>query len=385
MDNKCIIPWIHTMIETTGDVFPCCVYEGDPMGNIKNSNIVEIWNSKDYKNLRNKMLSGEAPEGCNACYRTEKFGGVSKRQRENQLRQHLNYLIENDSPNFELKYLDLRFSNICNFKCRYCYPMASHSISSEYKELKWNLSRESDILKFNKKNIIDILYKNIAALEEVYFCGGEPLLMEEHYDFLDKLIESKNTNLILRYSSNLSKLNFKDKNILDYWKHFSNVQVHASLDHYGSKLEYIRHGSDWNNTVKNICILSKNKNIELKIAGTISIFNVLDIPDIFETYKNIGSLNYEKIGLANLVRDPSYYNIQSLHPEIKKQVQKKLLDYNPDIESPKLMCKYVVDYMMSKDTYEENKEEFVRVTDTLDKKRKENFLNIFPELKKQIE
>ncbi len=385
MNNACIIPWIHINVETDGNVYPCCAYEGKPMGNLNQNNIEQIWTSTDYINLRHEMLNNLIPEGCRGCYQVEKLGGQSKRQRENQLREHLMHLVTDGTPSFNLKYIDLRFSNICNFKCRYCNPVASHSISAEYKQLKWFKQYDTDVLKFNKENIIEHLYKNINELEEIYFCGGEPLLMDEHYEFLEKLIESKNTNLILRYSTNLSKLKYKNKNILEYWKHFSNVKVYVSLDHYGSKLEYIRNGAIWEEILENIKILSRRNNIELKIAGTVSIFNILDLPEIFETFKNLNIIESKNIGLANLVKEPRYYNVQSLNPLIKKEAESRLLSYFPEDEMTKMMCKYIVNYMNQADTWEESREEFVKITNILDNKRKENFLETFPELRNQIE
>lgn len=387
MVNYCIIPWIHTSIETTGDVYPCCVYDASngAMGSLKDSTIEEIWESEKYKTLRSQMLSGIVPDGCKDCYKTEEHGGQSKRQRENKLREHLLHLVRDDSPPFNLKYVDFRFSNVCNFKCRYCTPMASHSIAAEYRQLQWETYYDTDILKFKKENIIDSLYKRINELEEIYFCGGEPLLMDEHYDFLEKLIEAGNTDLVLRYSSNLSRLTYKNKHILDYWKYFSNVSVHASIDHYGPKLEYIRKGAKWEEILKNLKELSNHDNIELRISGTVSIFNVLDLPDIFETFNNLYMFNYDRIAVANVVRDPLYYNIQSLHPDIKKVVNQKLQSYTPNHSMVELMCKYIIKYMNEKDTWEENRQKFSDITKTLDLYRKENFTNIFPELRKQIE
>lgn len=387
MSKRCVIPWIHCSIETTGEVYPCSVYDPSKgsMGSLKNYTIEEIWHSENYKTLRSQMLKGMIPEGCISCYKTEEHGGQSKRQRENNLRKHLLHLVQNDSPPFELRYVDFRFSNICNFKCRYCGPMSSHSIASEYKQLKWNNTYDTDILKFKKENIIDSLYKRINDLEEIYFCGGEPLLMDEHYEFLEKLIDAGNTDLVIRYSSNLSRLTYKNKHILDYWKHFSNISVHASIDHYGPKLEYIRKGAKWKEILSNLKEISGYNNIELRIAGTVSVFNVLDLSDIFETFNNLDMFDYNRIAIANVVRDPDYYNIQSLHPDIKKLATQKLQSYTPHNDMIQLMCKYITKHMNEKDTWEENKQKFADVTKTLDLHRNESFLDIFPDLRKQIE
>jgi radical SAM protein with 4Fe4S-binding SPASM domain len=387
MPRYCVIPWIHTCIESTGEVYPCCAYDSSngAMGSLKESSIEEIWTSDNYKKLRSQMLNGEIPAGCEGCHNTEKQGGQSKRQRENKLREHLLHLVQNDEPPFELKYVDFRFSNVCNFKCRYCNPMASHSIAAEYKQLKWENHYDSDILRFKKENGIDSFYNRINDLEEIYFCGGEPLLMDEHYEFLEKLIEAGNTDLVLRYSSNLSRLTYKGKHILDYWKHFSNVSVHASIDHYGDKLEYIRKGANWKEILNNLKEISGYDNIELRIGGTVSVFNVLDLPDIVETFNSLDMFNYDRIAVANVVRYPEYYNIQSLHPDIKKLVNQKLQSYTPNYSMIELMCKYIIRFMNEKDTWEENRQKFSDITKTLDLHRKENFTSTFPELRKQIE
>ena len=92
-------------------------------------------------------------------------------------------------------------------------------------------------------------FKNIKVF---YFAGGEPLMTDKHYEILEHLIETGNTKVTLEYNSNVSRLKYKNKSIIDLWNKFENVTVSASLDSWGSRAEYIREGTDWDKVESNL-------------------------------------------------------------------------------------------------------------------------------------
>jgi sulfatase maturation enzyme AslB (radical SAM superfamily) len=87
------------------------------------------------------------------------------------------------------------------------------------------------------------LQPHIPYLEQIYFAGGEPLMMEEHYRILKELVKREMFDVKLIYNTNFSRLTLKDDNVLDYWKLFNNVSIGASLDGMGPRAEYIRKGT----------------------------------------------------------------------------------------------------------------------------------------------
>lgn len=383
--KKCIMPWIHVNMEPTGDLFLCCRASQSygSLGNINNTSLETIWQGEKYKAVRQLMINGEEPDPCKICYNTEALGGISKRMRENDLWKDYAHLTNSVEADLSIPYIDIRFNNICNLKCRSCRPLHSHSIANEYKKLGKPIGHEIVI---KSKNIDSDLELLAPTIEEIYFCGGEPLLMEDHYRLIDKLIEVKNFNVRLRYSTNLTTLVYKNSNIIDKWKQFKNVSIHASLDGIGSKLEYIRHGTKWNQILENLNLIKEN-NIDLKISPTVSVFNILDIGEICSFYIDNSYITPNDLGVT-VLETPYHYSIQTLHPNLKNLAQERINIFLQTIKSynePSKKFNYLVNYMLNKNGWAQYKNEFKKVTQELDNFRNESFLDTFPELKEQYD
>ena len=197
----CILPWIHFYANPDGNVLPCCIGDhNSPLGNVQTQSITEVWNSDSYKQMRLNMLSGDRCVECKSCYQSEDAGVNSFRQSVN--RDYIEFLnfAEDTNPDgsldtMKLKYLDIRWSNICNFKCRSCSSTYSSSWATE--DNKQGQNKQVFIFAGGKNN--DLLYEQIkpyiAEVKEIYFAGGEPLLMDKHYDILEHLIATGNTNI----------------------------------------------------------------------------------------------------------------------------------------------------------------------------------------------
>lgn len=385
--KKCILPWIHLNVESTGEVYPCCQSDTlvGSLGNVSQTSIKNIWNGKQFIKLRREMMSGKEPDFCKSCFESERLGARSKRIRENDIWKKYHHITDDEIVDTKIPYIDIRFNNICNLKCRTCGPWSSHSWSFEYKKLNWDLPQSTEILNASTDNLQDFLRENILNLEQIYFCGGEPIYMEEHYELLKMLIDSENFDVEIRYSTNLSDLKFKNHNVLDYWKHFNNVSIHASLDHIGERLEYIRNGCSWQKIHDNLLML-KEQNIDLKISPTVGVLNVLTIDQAYRTYVDQNFIDKNSFNV-NVLETPSIYSTQSLHPFLKivakERIETLLKDYDMNVDTTKKF-KYLLDYMFEKDTWEENKDKFISVTRQLDKSRNEDFLKTFPELEIHI-
>ena len=132
----CVLPWIHIYANPDGSVLPCCV--GDHhihLGNIQSQTINEVWNGEKYRTIRKKMLAGERCDECSACYKIEESGATSPRQFFTDKFKKYIPLTEttnsDGSAEMNLKYFDIRWSNICNFKCRSCSSTYSSSWATE--------------------------------------------------------------------------------------------------------------------------------------------------------------------------------------------------------------------------------------------------------------
>ena len=384
-DTKCILPWIHLHTHTNGNMHVCCNTNAtEPLGNIVKENVVEIWNNEKYKKIRSQMINGEEPTDCKNCFDSERMGMYSKRQRENETWKHLEHLMVSDTADFAIKHLDINFNNICNFKCRYCDPSLSHSWAADYKKLNIPLVFENGVTPYADQ-MYEALVKNnvLDSLESVFFCGGEPLLMENHLETLLELDKKQRYDVKLLYITNLSKLSLKGHDYLEIWKKFSDVNVHVSIDCTGSKFEYIRNGSKWDTVYSNLITLFSNREIyKPKIGITVSVFNALYIVETIKALTATGIINIDDIALQ-IVKNPKIYSVQMLPQVLKKQITLEITELLNNNELPiffKSRYDHFLNYMNDADTYEENKNEFIKTTQMLDSIRHESFNDTFPEL-----
>lgn len=382
---KCILPWIHLQVDNDGATRACCNAKqiGKPLGNLLKENIVTMWNNDNYRKLRKQMLDGIEPEECKPCYESERLGLYSKRLRENADWLTYDSIANSEIAEFKIRHLDVRFNNVCNFKCRYCDPARSHSWANDYKKMNIPINTISAI-NVNGEYLYDIIKTNlIDDLESVFFCGGEPLLMDQHLELLKELDKRKKYNTKLLYITNLSKLQYKGTEYINIWSKFTDVNVHISLDTIGSQLEYIRCGAVWKDIEENLkTVFSYKELLKPKIAITVSIFNASSIIDTVEYLVNTGYINYDDISL-HVVKFPYIYSPQVLPTEIKQNITNKVEQFLLKNELPyffKSRYNYFLNYMNDKDLYEQHKSEFSQMTKTLDNIRTENFNVTFPEL-----
>ena len=123
----CIYPWIHLHAYPTGEAYPCCHAEMKyPVGNCRSNTLKEIWQDQPMQKLRADMLSETPNMACGRCYEQEQSGFFSGRKSANK--HHGHHVKKLDQNPFEMTYWDIRFSNLCNLKCRSC----GHIFSSQW-------------------------------------------------------------------------------------------------------------------------------------------------------------------------------------------------------------------------------------------------------------
>lgn len=398
----CALPWTHLHNWPDGKVFPCCLtHLSKPLGNVKDNTLEEIWNKPRMKEIRKSLLQGKQHTNCNKCYEQEKNGIRSFRiAANNMFKDKLVELVENTdgtghNSDFKLLYWDFRFSNLCNFKCRMC----GSSLSSKWfeDELKAYGTTSTDkalvhVNDYSRKDILEYVNQFIEDVEEVYFAGGEPLLMEEHYMILQRLIEVGNTDCRIRYNTNFSNLKFKKYHIFDFWKHFTkkdkhNVKIFASIDAFGKVAEYSRKGTDWAKIEQNI-IDTIEAGFVFDLSATVSILNIFHLPEFVDRMLEIG-VPPSGIHMNNVLTFPDYYHINSLPSSLKKDVVtlfNKHLDSMPDNwVKDNFRDKYesILSYMNEPITRPITNiwEQLKNITQKLDKLRDEDFLSTYPQYK----
>lgn len=424
----CPLPWIHLACRPNGDVRLCCTANASGVDsldtkevglvtsngfitNLQRNSIEEVWNSDYMKSVRLKMLKDEVPSSCTKCFEEEKNGIVSKRQWETVVwkdRLDLDSIVAktelDGSLPVEIPYFDLRLGNLCQLKCVMCSP---HDSSAWIKDWKEQYPKYKSIeLKQdqNWKNIFDYTwYKDSAFLDnlksqannikELYFAGGEPLLIPEHYKILEFMIESGNAkNCVLRYNSNGLELPEK---LFDLWNHFKQVKFNFSVDALEEKNDYIRYPSKWNNVVTNLRRLDDTpNNIIVNIAAAVQVLNVMSIQDLVnwkleQKFKKI-NLPPHGAGLigTHLVYLPSYLNVRVLPKHLKNKVS-EAVDYfcfrrTKDSEfstNPYGLKRWqgLVQYMNAED-WSDKLPTLLEYLEICDQQRGTNFRQTFPEL-----
>ena len=392
----CMAPWIHLYSNPSGEAAPCCIAESGAYGGIGNTrtqSLMEVVNSLEMNQLRTDMLSGVKNKECTKCYMHEDQQVVSSRQMLNTKfgLNFYNEIIKNTNKDgslseFKMRYFDIRFSNICNFKCRTCG--SGFSTQWEQEDLKNNVYYAKVIPKNDNPDFLKEIFNQIDFMETAYFAGGEPLITEEHYILLEEMIRRGRTNIELRYNTNLSNLKFKNKDLLALWKHFDKgVDIYASIDHYGERAEYIRHGTDWGVVESNFLQAKKTPYLRVNMNTVLSVFNFLTIHEFYQylvdkelytpksnvyTLYNMSTPDY----LACHILPLKYKNAGKTSIEKTIQFFKDKKFKKPQIEQ----LKDTIPWIYSKDTWDNNKDMFRKEVKRLDSIRGEDFSKTFPEL-----
>tara|TARA_Y100000385_G_C13048108_1_gene618428 strand:- start:787 stop:1716 length:930 start_codon:yes stop_codon:yes gene_type:complete len=302
-----------------------------------------------------------------------------------------------------MAYLDVRFSNICNMKCRSCGPELSSLHAKEHGEL-YGKHEVANILNNDGEIIINIAKKNnfwedlqkyLPDVEEVYFAGGEALITDEHYQILDKWLETNKTDVALRYTTNFSNFKYKRKSVIEYWKQFNDIQVSASLDCNGARAEYSRHGTNWQQIEQNrLQMLDEVPHVYFELTPTISLYNIWNWPDFHMDWVERGLVDIENCRL-NMLTGPDFMRVDHMPEHYKQELRAKYLDYKSwafekirdrAMAKPEIIkdvigkIDSVIQFINAGTLNEDKLKQFFANNHRLDQYRKEDFWTTFPEM-----
>ena len=387
-DVFCILPWIHLHAYPDGRAYPCCLakYENH-VGSLRENTMEEIWRDKPMQELRNNMLNEIKSEVCTKCYEQEDNGFFSMRNSSNKNFGH--HIKTLDSDEFKIRYYDIRFSNLCNLACRSCGDVFSSNWVKEAKKMQWLKPDHPNVSYAGryKTDAWEQLLPHIPYLEEVYFAGGEPLMMQEHYDLLKELLRQGRNDVKLVYNTNFTELVFKGDSVLPLWNEFECVSIGASLDASYERAELMRHGTVWSKVVKNreemlkIC-----PTVDFYVSSTLSIMNSYHLPDFHKEWIELELVRPMDWNI-NILQSPEYYRIDVLPEVMKEEVVQK---YNDHIEYLKPLDKFsraskgymaAVNYITNTDNTK-HISELKNKLSFLDRYRNQNFYSVFPELER---
>lgn len=245
----CPIPWTGLMYNHDGKI-KNCIRSAGPIGDIKHQSIEDILTQGTNLQTQQSMLADLPGRNCHTCYDIERgkkrFDIIS--DRIFYMRELKNLSFDTYQPgNHDLRVVDIRWSNLCNFSCVYCNADFSSRWAAEL-GIKIQRPSEDQVSEFK-----EYIFEHASQLKHVYMAGGEPLLMKENLEFLD-LLEKINPDVNLRINTNLSKV---DTKIFDKICQFKNVHWTVSVESIGSEFEYIRYGGSWTDFLENLEIIQK--------------------------------------------------------------------------------------------------------------------------------
>ena len=422
----CILPWIHLATRPNGDVRVCCTANASGAGiddekeiglvkqdgvnmNLSEHTVEQVWNSDYMKTIRKQMLNDEVPASCTKCFREESMGIVSKRQWETKvwsdrldIESTVNSMSLDGSMPINIPYFDLRLGNLCQLKCIMCSPHDSSSWIKDWKvqypkykvfDLKNDQGWDSTMnyTWYQKGSFLESMRGQAEYIKELYFAGGEPLLIPEHYKILEFMVSTgASKNCILRYNSN--GLEISD-HLLDLWNQFKQVKFNFSVDAVGEKNYYIRYPSTWDSVVQNLHKLDNTPDhIIVNIACAVQLLNVMHLPELVKWKQ---SQNFKKINKDNgagliglhLVYLPSYLNIRVLPKSIKDKVTNTLVEFISSVTDERFLIdpmgkqrwEGLINYMNQED-WSNKLPALLEYLNICDETRNLNYKQTFPEL-----
>jgi hypothetical protein len=452
----CILPWVHLSTRPDGQMRVCCTAnasgvaatnaeslgsqigilkddEGRP-SNLNVNDFVSSWNSTYMRNVRKQMLAGEQPPSCTKCYKEEAAGHNSKRQWETAYwkdRVDLNKLLAETTVDGEVPpqvaYIDLRFGTKCQLACIMCSPHDSSGWIKEWQNIyptitnqnvrqvwQWENKGSTNGSSYNwhKNNPVfwQQFYEQIPHMKQLYFAGGESLIIDEHYKILEECIRrGYASEMEIRYNSNGVEWR---EDLFELWKHFKIVRFHYSVDNIFEMNDYIRYPSKWKRTEEVFHILDTqtSDNVQITIACAVQALNIYYIPDFikWKLTQNFKKVNMWPLGAGGInyhfVYWPGYLNVKVLPAWFKEECAKKYEEFIPwwienwelsisekdrgkVTKEQWLRASYGVDRLRGLISFMKSEDWSIRLPETkdylekLDAYRGNNFYNTFPDMK----
>ena len=351
MDNYCTRPFNELHIEENGNITPCCVMPSNRF--FLGKGIQQYFFGKPLAQLHEKFKHNHKALECEYCWKAEEVNLKSHRLQESHE---------------GIRQIHIRLNNVCNFKCRMCNPKFSSTWEVENRKHNYfvhDYSIQKDVFDYDP-HLLPFIVLAIKKMNcrFINISGGEPLITDANVRLLNFLIANDATDVVLGYSTNLSKLDYKGMDLFSLWDKFKGIKLEASCDGWGSSVEYSRTGFNMKTFLTNFM---KSLKYISRINCVVNIYSVWTLPYI----EKLGAKFNKEIVYAPCFL-PEFLNPQRLLPEDKEELLKIYKNY------PSL--KKVFDDYISKDL--PPLKEMIDYNLMLDKHRGTNFFSVFPQYRK---
>ena len=391
LPNKkfCVLPWISLETSPIGTVRPCCLYDGEVQNgqsvkfDLNKDNLKDIQRSEYMNQLRGKFLQGEQPAECRRCWAEEDANRTSKCMHTlDRLKNILKDETEWTAEPKPLMFLDLKLGNICNIACRICGSWSSSTFAGEeIKELPFEKRKESFAYQMNRRGnwprksltFWEDLEAQAPHIRYIEFTGGEPFMIQEHFDFLQYLINNDYAqNIEIHYNTNTTL--YPDDDTV--WKPFKHVEVAFSIDDLRERFEYQRYGASWKTLNKNLerfkKLRERSNNISLQVCSTVNVFNVMYLEELANW---IDAQDFDFV-YWNMLHDAPQHCITSLPKAAKLRATERLLSATVSEKHHKEF-KNIAFFMNSRDT---DPKLLIEDSVRMDKRRNQSMHDYLPEL-----
>ena len=347
-EKICILPWISIETSPIGTARPCCLAKDeityyDDLGiehkyNLNTHTLEEIYHSKYMQLLRKDFLYGHKPATCKRCWDEEAAGRTSKRINSKiRLKEYVNEIdFHNLDPN-QLWFIDLKLGNICNLKCRICGSWSSSKWAKEEIDYVPGLENRKEHLAYKflqdgawpreNPQFWDNLKTLLPNIKYFEFTGGEPFLIEQHFELLRYAVEIGDSEHIeIHYNTNGTV--FPES--AELWANFKHVEIAFSIDNVGARFEYERYGAEWNEVQENIArfTVMRSDKISTQLCTTINVQNVYYLPEICDW---ILTQTFDHV-YFNMLHDPWHMCISRMTKTAQDIVITKLYDHKFDMK-----------------------------------------------------
>jgi organic radical activating enzyme len=411
----CPLPFNGVSAKNNGDMRLCCNTDHDTRdrhvfkkenGETYNSGKDDwnfVRNCSQLKDIRKTMLDGKWHSDCIKCQADESVGTRTLRMQEydkwkmtpESVKEFVDKDGTLDTEKMPIQYIDVRYGNFCNLKCRMCGPTDSSKWYDDFVKLTGKNSFKDGydevVLEKNKKGLWDTnnydwfesssvfannILKYASKAKTLYILGGEPFIIDQHKKDLKAIINLGNSkNIELRYASNLTTL---PQDTIDLWTNFKKVSIYASIDGYGDVFNYQRAPANWNTVLENLKRLDEIDNVAGYSQYTTTVFNVFHFPEFYKWWKEESGLK-KFIPIPTNCYTPSIYNTQILPKHIKNQIVEYYKKFIID-DRFQQRASGVLNFMNSQDQ-SDLIPKFLDATKKLDTIRNQNITDIVPQYK----
>jgi radical SAM protein with 4Fe4S-binding SPASM domain len=303
----CSAPWNGLTIREDGRVLTCCV-GNTTLGNLNDQSIQEIETSPELADIRNTLLAGKSHSNCSKCVESENKKNYAT------LRAHYQKFYPTIDSDLKLRFVDVRWNNRCNIACMYCNPTFSSTWGNRLK-----LINSNSVAPDYQDELLQWILNKCDQTNEIMLVGGEPMLMKQNYELLKKLPLDCRISIITNLAYDLEQLPCFDDLVR---RPADNIVWNLSMENCESQFEYVRTGSNWEQTVKNIKLMSTLWPNSLSLNFVYSVFSAFDIVN---TAKYFSSMGVKKINLQPITQNTAM-DVFGMPVAVREKAQQQLID-----------------------------------------------------------